>query len=111
MAIKAGQILHAANGFVIDRIQTGGVSNLNIPQEKIYELGNYLAVAQVRDIPEVTFDVERRNLSTVQSRLMTLGTVSIPVVGTRLTQATIFVLALFFARKHGLFARRFANQA
>lgn len=63
MAIKAGQILHAGNNFVIDRIQTGGVSNLNIPEEKIYELGNYASVANVRDIPEVTFDLESLDVS------------------------------------------------
>lgn len=58
MAIKAGQILHDVHGFVIDRIQTGGVSSLNIPEEKVYELGNYQAVANVRDIPELSFDLE-----------------------------------------------------
>lgn len=58
MSIKAGQFLHDAQGFVLDRIQTGGVSNLNIPEEKIYELGNFESVATVRDIPELTFDVE-----------------------------------------------------
>ena len=31
MAIKAGQILHDVNGFVIDRIQSAGVGNVNIP--------------------------------------------------------------------------------
>jgi hypothetical protein len=51
---------------------------------------------------EVTFDVERRNLSTVQSRLMTLGTVSIPVVGDFLLlvmgQVPMVVLLYFLAR-------------
>lgn len=58
MSIKAGQILHDAEGFVIDRIQTAGVGNLNIPEEKVYELGNYETVATVRDIPDLSFDVE-----------------------------------------------------
>ena len=64
MAIKAGQILHDANGFTVDRIQTGGVSSLNIPEEKIYELGNYETVATVRDIADLTFDVESLDVST-----------------------------------------------
>ncbi len=64
MSIKAGTFLHDANGFVIDRIQTGGVSSLNIPSEKIYELGNYQTVATIFDIPELTFDVESFDVST-----------------------------------------------
>ena len=49
MAIKAGQILHDAEGYVIDRIQSAGVGSLNIPEEKIKELGNFNTVATVRD--------------------------------------------------------------
>lgn len=64
MAIKAGTFIHDVHGFVIDRIQTGGVSSLNIPQEKIYELGNYNSVAIVRDIPDLTFDIESFDVST-----------------------------------------------
>lgn len=64
MAIKAGQFLHDVHGFVIDRIQSGGVSNLNIPEEKIYELGNYQTVATVRDIPDLSFDLESFDVST-----------------------------------------------
>ncbi len=64
MSIKAGQILHDANGFIIDRIQTGGVGNLNIPEEKVYELGNFQTVATVRDIPDLSFDLESFDVST-----------------------------------------------
>lgn len=71
MAIKAGQILHDAHGFVIDRIQTGGVSNLNIPEEKIYELGNYQTVATVRDIPDLSFELESFDVSTEIEALLT----------------------------------------
>lgn len=63
MAIKAGQILHDAEGFVIDRIQTAGPGNLNIPEEKVYELGNYQTVATIRDIPDLSFDVESTDVS------------------------------------------------
>ena len=58
MAIKAGAILHDVNGYVIDRIQSGGPGQLNIPEEKIYELGNWQSVATVRDIPDLSFDLE-----------------------------------------------------
>lgn len=71
MAIKSGQILHDAQGFVIDRIQTGGVSNLNIPEEKIYELGNFQTVATVRDIPDLSFEVESLDVSTEIEAVLT----------------------------------------
>ena len=65
MAIKGGQIIHAGNGnLVIDRIQTGGPGQLNIPTEKIYELGNYKSVATVRDTPDLTFSLESFDVST-----------------------------------------------
>lgn len=58
MAIKAGAILTDVNGFVVDRIQSGGPGNLNIPEEKIFELGNWNTVATIRDIPDLSFDLE-----------------------------------------------------
>lgn len=66
MAIKAGQIIHVgnSNGLVIDRIQTGGPGNLNIPTEKIYELGNYESVATIRDVPDLTFTLDSLDVST-----------------------------------------------
>jgi hypothetical protein len=64
VAIKAGAILHDINGYVIDRIQSGGPGNLNIPEEKIYELGNWNSVATVRDIPDLSFDLESFDMTT-----------------------------------------------
>lgn len=56
MSIKSPQILHVGNGtVVVDRIQTGGPGALNIPTERINELGNYQSVAVVRDVPDLTF--------------------------------------------------------
>lgn len=63
MAIKSGTFIHDIHGFVIDRIQTGGVSNVNIPQTKIYELGNYQTVATIFDIPDLSFDLESLDVS------------------------------------------------
>ena len=71
MAIRAGQILHDAEGFVIDRIQTAGVGNVNIPEEKIYELGNFQSVGTVRDIPDLSFDVESLDVSTEIEAILT----------------------------------------
>lgn len=71
MAVKSGQILHDIHGFVVDRIQTGGVGNLNIPEEKVYELGNQKTVATVRDIPDLTFDMESLDISTEIEAILT----------------------------------------
>lgn len=71
MSIKSGQILHDVHGFVIDRIQTGGVGNLNIPEEKVYELGNFQTVATVRDTPDLSFDLESTDVSAEIEAILT----------------------------------------
>ena len=53
MSIRGSQILHDVNGYVVDRIQTAGPGALNIPEEKVYELGNFETLATVRDIPDL----------------------------------------------------------
>ena len=74
MAIKGGQILHVGNGVaVIDRIQTGGPGQLNIPTEKINELGNYKSVATVRDVPDLSFTLESFDVSTEVEELLVPG--------------------------------------
>lgn len=64
MSIKAGAILFDANGFVIDRIQSGGPGSLNIPEEKVYEVGNWQSVGTVYDIPDLSYDLESFDAST-----------------------------------------------
>lgn len=72
MAIKAGQILHVGNGdLVIDRIQSGGVTGINVNEERIEELGNYNTVGTVRDIPDLTFEVESFDMKTELEQLLT----------------------------------------
>src|SRR4051812_44376091 len=71
MAIKAGQILHVANQFVVDRLQTAGPGDLNIPTEKIYELGNRQSVAVVRDVPDLTFTMDALDVSTEIEAILT----------------------------------------
>src|SRR3954471_7644598 len=74
MAITGGQILHVGNDQVfIDRIQTAGRGTLNIPTEKIYELGNYESVATVRDVPDLQFSMESLDVSTEIEALLTGG--------------------------------------
>ena len=70
MAIKAGQILHAVNNFIVDRIQTGGAGALNIPQEKIHELGNYQSVGIVRDMPDLSFSLDCLEVDTELEALL-----------------------------------------
>lgn len=71
MAIKGNQILHTVNGTVVNRIQSAGPGNVNIPEEKIYELGNFSSVATVRDIPDISFDMESLAVSTEIEALLT----------------------------------------
>lgn len=71
MAIRAGQFLHqAGGGFIIDRIQSAGASNINIPEERIWELGNFKAVDIIRDTADLSFDVESFDMSTEMEALI-----------------------------------------
>jgi hypothetical protein len=81
MAIKGGQILHVAGAaqgtdvgtFLVDRIQTGGVTGININEERLEELGNYLAIGTVRDIPDLTFEIETFDVTTEIESVITGG--------------------------------------
>ncbi len=101
MAIKAGTFLHDANGFVIDRIQTGGVSSLDIPQEKIYELGNYQTVATIFDIPDLSFDLESFDVSTEVEALIHGRAPGSVVDGDEFTFATTYPLDVISPFKAG----------
>ena len=73
MAIKGGQILHVSGGFVIDRIQTGGITGINVNEDRIEELGNVLAIGTLRDIPDLTFEVESFDVTTELESVLTGG--------------------------------------
>lgn len=74
MAIKAGQIIHTGNGtVVIDRIQTAGPGQLNIPIDRVFELGNYKSVGTIRDTPDLTFSLESFDVSTEIEEWLTNG--------------------------------------
>jgi hypothetical protein len=70
MAIKAGQILHVGDGFLVDRIQSAGAGSVNVNTERIEELGNYQAVATIRDIPDLSFEMETFDMGTEMHELL-----------------------------------------
>ena len=64
MAVKGGDIIHVANDVaLIDRLQTAGPGSVNIRREQVYELGNYRAVGQVTDIPDLQFTMESQDVT------------------------------------------------
>lgn len=96
MAIKGGQIIHAGNGtVVIDRVQTGGPGQVNIPTEKINELGNYKSVATIRDTPDLTFSMDSLDTSAEIEMLLTNLSVK-PAGGIDLAQARAVDIASQF---------------
>lgn len=107
MAIKGGQILHVAGGpaasFVIDRIQTGGTTGINVNEEKIRELGNYETIGTVRDIPDLTFELDSFDVTTELESLLTGGD-NTEVAGTLFNLATFIPLDIISPFKNsGLF--------
>lgn len=82
MAIKAGELLHVGNAVLLDRLQSGGPGNLNIPIERIYELGNYETVEITRDIPDLTFSLESLDASAELEALLTGGDFGADPAGT-----------------------------
>lgn len=58
MSIKAGSVAQLGDAILLDRIQTGGPGQINIPEEKIEELGDYQSVGYVLDTPDVTYSLE-----------------------------------------------------
>ena len=70
MAIKSGDIIHDIRGVVIDRLQTAGGS-IDVPSEKIDELGNRESVAVVRGIADLQFKMNSFDMSTEVEALIT----------------------------------------
>lgn len=83
MAIKAGQILHVGSaGFVIDRIQSAGAGSINVNTERIEELGNYNAIATLRDTPDLSFEMETYDMGTEIHELL-VGAAAADAAGTK----------------------------
>jgi hypothetical protein len=64
MSVHAGSILHIAGNNVIDRIQSAGLGDVNLPIETIREVGNELVVDKVPGEPDFTFSLETLDVST-----------------------------------------------
>lgn len=101
MAIKSGELIHVGNTVLVDRAQTAGPGTLNIPTEKIYELGNYQSVATIRDIPDLTFSLESLDVS-AEIECMLLGVdFSTAAAGTELDMANCLPLDVASQFKQG----------
>jgi hypothetical protein len=85
MAVRAGQILFDVDGFVIDRIQTGGVNSLNIQSQIVSEVGDFHTVGIVRDIPDLSFEIQSLDVSTDIEALVCGTTPPSVVAGTGAT--------------------------
>lgn len=75
MSVRSSQVLHhagvadfdnagvGAGSFLLDRLQSAGASNINVNEERNYELGNFESVDTTRDTPQVTFDLESNDMT------------------------------------------------
>lgn len=64
MSIRAGSILHVGGKNVIDRLQSAGLGDVNLPIETIREVGNDQVVDKVIGEPDFTFSMESYDCST-----------------------------------------------
>lgn len=64
MSIAAGDILHVGGKNVIDRLQSAGLGDVNLPIETIREVGNREVVDKVTGEPDFTFQLESYDAST-----------------------------------------------
>jgi len=71
LSIKGGSVLHVGNNAVLlHRLQTAGPGTVNIRRTTVFELGNYLSVGQVSDIPDLTFSMESLDASCAMEALL-----------------------------------------
>jgi hypothetical protein len=64
MSVHAGSILTIGGANVIDRIQSAGLGDVNVPIETIREVGNRLVVDKIPGEPDFTFTIETLDVST-----------------------------------------------
>jgi hypothetical protein len=71
VSVKGGSILHVGNNAVLlQRLQTGGPGTVNIKRTTVYELGNFLSVGQVSEIPDLSFTMESVDASCAMEALL-----------------------------------------
>lgn len=71
MAVNAGEILTVGGANVIDRLQSAGLGNVQLPVETIREVGNRLVVDKVPGEPDYSFSMESLDVSTDLMALLT----------------------------------------
>lgn len=64
MSIRAGSIVTVAGRNVVDRLQSAGLGDANIPIDTIREIGNDLVVDKIPGDPDFTFSMESWDVST-----------------------------------------------
>lgn len=101
MAIKSGELIHVADQVLLDRAQTAGPGSLNIPETKVYELGNYLAVATVYDTPDLKFSLDSLDCSAQLEALLTNTDYSAMSDGDEIDMGTIVPLDVASQFKKG----------
>jgi hypothetical protein len=71
MSIPAGDILHVQGANVVDRLQSAGLGDVNLPIETIRETGNREVVDKVTGEPDFTFQMESLDASTETMAFLT----------------------------------------
>lgn len=64
MSIRAGSIVTVAGRNVVDRLQSAGLGNVNVPMETVREVGNDLVVDKIATEPDFTFTMESWDVTT-----------------------------------------------
>src|SRR4051794_16092840 len=64
MSIRAGSIITVGGRNVVDRLQTAGLANPNVPVETIREIGNDLVVDKIPTEADFTYSMESWDVST-----------------------------------------------
>jgi hypothetical protein len=70
MSILAGSIIHVGGRTVIQRLQTAGLGNINIPINTVHEIGNEFIVDKIVQEPEFTFTMESYDTTTELEALL-----------------------------------------
>jgi hypothetical protein len=70
MSVHAGTIIHVAGNNVIDRLQSAGLGDVNVPIDTIREVGNYEVVDKVPQEPDFQFSLESWDVSTEMEAML-----------------------------------------
>jgi len=70
MALKGGSMIFTGRNVLMERLASAGPGTINIPSEKIYEVGNYESLATIFDKPEITFTAESIDCTTSMEAML-----------------------------------------